>query len=618
MALPIEDYAAVGDGHSMALVGRDGSIDWLCLPRFDSDACFAALVGHERNGRWLIGPVGPAQQTRRRYRGDTMVLETEFETADGVVRLVDFMPTGHELPSVARIVEGVRGRVPMRMELTVRFDYGQAVPWARLREREVTYVAGPDALVLRAPIETSEDERGTVAEFTVGPRDRIPFVLSWYPSWQPTPAPFDPLLAILDTATYWTEWVARCTYQGDWPGAVTRSLLVLKALTHAPTGGIVAAATTSLPEQLGGTRNWDYRFCWLRDAILTVNALNGCGYDVEALAYRDWLLRAVAGDPGQIQTMYGLAGERRLQEETLDWLPGYEGAAPVRIGNAAARQFQLDVFGEVLGVAYLAHSRARARGWRRDPPSGWKLELALLDHLASVWEQPDEGIWEVRGPRRHFTHSKVMAWFAFICAARQAELLDLPGPVAEWRAIADRIHRQVCSQGYDPVRNTFTQSYGSRALDASLLTLPILGFLPPDDPRIAGTIAAVERELMVDGLLVRYSTEEAESPDGLPPGEGAFLACSFWLVGAYALANRSADARALFERLLALRNDVGLLSEEYDPRAGRMVGNFPQGFSHLAMINAALLVAKAEQASARPGPELVACGDGREGPTGAD
>jgi GH15 family glucan-1,4-alpha-glucosidase len=446
----------------------------------------------------------------------------------------------------------------------------------------VTYEAGPDALLLRAPIATLEADQATVAEFQVGPGDRLPLALTWHPSWRPAPEPVDPLVGLDVTIAYWRAWAARCTYGGEWRDAVLRSLMVLKALTYAPTGGIVAAPTTSLPEQLGGVRNWDYRYCWLRDAVLTLNALSACGYDAEASAYQAWLLRAVAGDPAQLQIMYGLAGERRLLEFTLDWLPGYEGAAPVRVGNAAAGQLQLDVYGEVLGAAYLA----RSRGW--DPaPEGWALQQTVLDYLASAWAEPDEGIWEVRGPRRHFTHSKVMAWFAFTCAAQAVEQFGLPGAAERWRQIADTIHAQVCERGYDPERGTFTQSYGSKALDASLLQIPIVGFLPANDPRVQGTVAAIERELLVDGFLLRYSTEGEDAADGLPPGEGAFLACTFWLASVYALMGRAEEARALFERLLALRNDVGLLSEEYDPRAGRLVGNFPQAFSHLALISAA-------------------------------
>ncbi len=591
MALPIEDYAVVGDGRGLAVVGRDGSIDWLCVPRFDSAACFAALLGEARHGRWRIAPTGSVRRVQRRYRGDTMVLETEFQTEDGTARVVDFMPVAQELPSVVRVVEGLDGSVPMRMELRVRFDYGQALPWTSAGVGGVSYMAGADALALRTAIPTKEDDGATVAAFTVGRGERVPFALTWHPSSRSVPTPDDPLASLDDTVAYWRAWAGHCTYRGEWRDAVVRSLLVLKVLTHAPTGGVVAAGTTSLPEQLAGTRNWDYRYCWLRDATLAVNALSNCGYEAEAQAFAGWLLRAVAGDPRQLQVMYGPAGERRLLEYTLDWLPGYEGAAPVRVGNAAAAQFQLDVFGEVLGVAYLIRQRARARGRQPGPPTAWPLQLRILEWLSAVWEQPDEGIWEVRGPRRHFTYSKAMAWFAFTCAATVAEEAGLPGPVEAWRATASRIHAEICERGYDAARNTFTQSYGSRALDASLLILPIIGFLPPHDPRMVGTVAAIERDLIRDGLLMRYSTEDPDSPDGLPPGEGAFLACSFWLVWVYGMMGRGAEARALFERLVALRNDVGLLSEEYDPRTKRLVGNFPQAFSHMALVNAAVQLA---------------------------
>jgi GH15 family glucan-1,4-alpha-glucosidase len=585
MPLPIEDYAIIGDTHSAALVGRDGSIDWLCLPRFDSGACFAALLGEPRHGRWQIAPVGDVRQVRRRYRGDTFVLETEFETDAGTVRLVDFMLPTHVERRVVRLVEGVRGRVPLRMELRVAFDYGQDLPWVRQHDEAITYEAGPDALLLQTPLATTEADGATVAEFAVEAGDRVPLALTWYPSWQAAPAPVDASAALDETLAYWEEWSARCSYQGEWRDAVLRSLLVLKALTYTPTGGIVAAATTSLPEQLGGVRNWDYRYCWLRDAVLSINALSTCGYLAETSALQGWILRAIAGHPSKGQIMYGLAGERRLLEFTLDWLPGYQGAAPVRVGNAASGQFQLDVYGEVLGAAYLARSRGS-----QPAVEGWPLQLEVLDYLAAVWQEPDEGIWEVRGPRRHFTHSKVMAWCAFNYAARAVDEFGLPGPAARWRQIAAEIHAQVCERGYDPARGTFTQYYGSRALDASLLQLPIVGFLPADDPRVRGTVAAIERELLVDGFVLRYSTEDQDT-DGLPPGEGAFLACTFWLVSVYALMGRAADARALFERLLALRSDLGLLAEEYDPHARRQVGNFPQAFSHLTLITAAVNLA---------------------------
>jgi GH15 family glucan-1,4-alpha-glucosidase len=598
MPLPIEDYAILGDTHTVALVGRDGSLDWLCIPRFDSGACFAALLGDTRHGRWSLAPAGEVRQVRRRYRGETLVLETEFETEDGIVRLIDFMPPRERHVQVVRIVEGVQGQVPVRLELCPRFDYGVDIPWVRKTHDVLTYVAGPDALALRTPVDTHQADDVTTAEFTVGPGERVPFVLSGFASWQPVPSARDAEAALTTTIKFWEQWAARCTYRGDWREPVIRSLMVLKALTYAPTGGVVAAATTSLPEQLGGVRNWDYRYCWLRDASLTLNALTAGGYHAEALAFRDWLLRAAAGHPPQLQIMYGLAGERRLLEFTADWLPGYEGSAPVRIGNAAAEQFQLDVYGEVLGGAH--HGRQHLNGTGAHPQEdAWELQRALLEHLETVWTLPDEGIWEVRGPRRHFTHSKVMAWRAFDCGISAVEDFGLPGPAERWRSIRDAIHSQVCDQGFDPVRNTFTQSYGSPLIDSSLLWIPLSGFLPPEDPRVQGTVAAIEKELLVDGFLLRYQTDGAGEGaiDGLPGREGAFLVCTFWLAQVYAQMGRSDDARELFERLLGLRNDLGLLSEEYDPVAGRLIGNFPQAFSHIGLINAAVQLSSAKHAA---------------------
>jgi GH15 family glucan-1,4-alpha-glucosidase len=589
MPLPIEDYAILGDTHTVALVGRNGSLDWLCIPRFDSGACFAALLGDTRHGRWSLAPAGEVRQVRRRYRGETLVLETEFETEDGIVRLIDFMPPRERHVQVVRIVEGVEGRVRMRLELCPRFDYGIDVPWVRETHDVLTYVAGPDALAFRTPIATHQTHGLTVAEFTVGKGERVPFVLSGFASWQSVPSATDAESALAMTTKYWEQWAARCTYRGDWREAVLRSLMVLKALTFAPTGGVVAAATTSLPEQLGGVRNWDYRYCWLRDASLTLDALTAGGYHAEALAFRDWLLRAAAGEPPQLQIMYGLRGERRLLEFTAGWLPGYEGAAPVRIGNAAAEQFQLDVYGEVLSGAHRGRQHLHAKG-AQPQEEAWELQCALLEHLEAVWTQPDEGIWEVRGPRRQFTHSKVMAWRAFDCGISAVEDFGLPGPAERWRRARDEIHAQVCDQGFDRGRGTFTQSYGSPLIDSSLLWIPLSGFLPPDDPRVQGTVAAIERELLVDGFLLRYQTDAAGEGaiDGLPGREGAFLVCTFWLAQVYAQMGRSDDARTLFERLLGLRNDLGLLSEEYDPAAGRLVGNFPQAFSHIGLINAAV------------------------------
>jgi GH15 family glucan-1,4-alpha-glucosidase len=581
----IEDYAVIGDTHSAALVGRNGSIDWLCLPRFDSAACFAALLGEPRHGRWLLSPEGDVTRSERRYRPDSLVLETELQTAEGVVRLVDCMPIRAKYPDVVRIVEGVRGRVPMRMELAIRFDYGDVVPWVQTIDRRLRAVAGPDALVLTTPVEMRPHEETTVASFVVGEGERIPFVLSWHPSHEPPPDPTDPHAAVAETDAWWRAWASRCKDRGPHRDAIVRSLITLKALTYAPTGAIVASATTSLPEAIGGGRNWDYRYSWLRDATFILYALMHAGYREEAAAWRDWLLRAVAGDPAKMQIMYGVAGERHLDERTIDTLPGYEGSTPVRIGNAAASQVQLDVYGEVVDALY----QARRLGLPHDPAM-WDVERLLCDWLETGWSQPDQGLWEVRGPRRHFTHSKVMTWVAFDRAIKSVERQGLSGPSDRWRALRDTIHRDVCAQGFDASLGSFTQSYGSKLLDASLLLIPAVGFLPAHDPRVMGTIAAIERDLLRDGFVMRYRTEGTEGAvgmDGLPGGEGAFLACSFWLVDAYVLTGRHEEAHALFERLLALRNDVGLLSEEYDAKHARLVGNFPQAFSHIALVNSA-------------------------------
>ena len=605
MPLPIEDYAILGDTHTVALVGRDGSLDWLCIPRFDSGACFAALLGDSRHGRWSLAPAGKVREVRRHYRGETLVLETEFETDDGTVRLIDFMPPRERHVQVVRIVEGVSGQVPVRLELSPRFDYGVDIPWVKKTHDVLTYVAGPDALALRTPVATHQDNDVTIAEFTVGAGERVPFVLSGFASWQPLPSARDAESALATTVRFWEQWAARCTYRGDWREPVIRSLMVLKALTFAPTGGVVAAATTSLPEQLGGVRNWDYRYCWLRDASLTLSALTAGGYHTEALAFRDWLLRAAAGHPPQLQIMYGLAGERRLLEFTADWLPGYEGAAPVRIGNAAAEQFQLDVYGEVSGGAHWGRQHLHTLG-SQPQEDAWELQRALLEHLETIWTLPDEGIWEVRGPRRQFTHSKVMAWRAFDCGINAVEEFGLPGPSDRWRRVRDDIHAQVCEQGFNSDLNTFTQSYDSPLVDSSLLWIPLSGFLPPEDPRVRGTVAAIERKLMVDGFLLRYQTDGggADAIDGLPGREGAFLVCTFWLAQVYAQIGRPDDARALFERLLSLRNDLGLLSEEYDPVAKRLVGNFPQAFSHIGLINAAVQLSHED----RPAPPVALSG----------
>jgi GH15 family glucan-1,4-alpha-glucosidase len=582
MALRIEDYAVIGDTQSAALVGKDGSIDWLCVPRFDSGACFAALLGTPENGRWLLAPEGKVRDTRRRYRGDSLVLETEFHTDEGVVRVVDGMPIRTRWPDLVRSVEGVKGRVRMRMELVIRFDYGSIVPWVRnVGQNILLAVGGPDALELRSPVSTRGEGMTTVAEFEVSEGQRLPFLLSWHPSHEDPPPPSDPLRQLDATEQGWQKWADRCTYQGPWREAVVRSLLTLKALTYAPTGGIVAAVTTSLPECIGGVRNWDYRFCWIRDATLSLYALLQGGYQEEARAWTDWLLRSVAGSPDDLRTIYGVQGERRLTELELPWLSGYEGSKPVRIGNRAVDQLQLDTYGELMDAQYTA-----ARVGLLSTENAWRLARSLMRWLEHNWSQPDEGIWEVRGPRRHFTHSKVRCWVAFDRAVKMVEQFGLQGPVDRWRSIRDRIHAEVCEKGWNPRRQAFTQYYGSDALDASLLIIPQVGFLPAREPRVVKTVEAIQRDLVHDGYVLRYRTEEA-GVDGLPPGEGAFLPCSFWLADALALLDRHDEASELFERLLGLRNDVGLLSEEYDPRARRLVGNFPQAFSHIALVDTA-------------------------------
>jgi GH15 family glucan-1,4-alpha-glucosidase len=584
MAALIEDYGLIGDLQTAALVSRHGCIDWLCFPRFDSGACFSALLGDEENGRWSLRPASDITSARRRYRGDTLVLETELACDEGVVRLIDFMPPRGEAPDVVRIVEGVEGTVPMKMRLSIRFDYGSIVPWVRRRAEGLHAVAGPDALLLATPIDLVGRNLHTEAEFDVAPGDRVPFVLTWFPSNQDPPQHTDAEQALVDTDDFWREWVTDCVHVGRFREPLVRSLVTLKALTYAPTGGIVAAATTSLPEALGGVRNWDYRYCWLRDATLTLLALVRAGYDGEARAWRNWLLRAIAGRPGEVQIMYGIAGERRLTELELEWLSGYEGAAPVRIGNAASRQRQLDVYGEVLDALY--HARLAGLEPSKDT---WALIRKLLQWLEKGWREPDEGIWEVRGPRRHFTHSKVMAWVAFDRAVRMIEEDGLDGPVDRWRALRAEIHDEVCREGLSEKLGAFTQSYGLDRLDASLLMIPLVGFLPADDERVVATVAAIERELVEDGLVARYRADEENTDvDGLPPGEATFLPCSFWLAQVYALQGRLDEAETLFERLLGLRNDLGLLSEEYDVKAGRLVGNFPQAFTHLTLVDAAL------------------------------
>ncbi|MHB8463949.1 MAG: glycoside hydrolase family 15 protein [Acidimicrobiales bacterium] len=582
MALRIEDYALIGDTHSAALVGRDGSIDWWCAPRFDSAACFAALLGDESNGRWSIAPAGRPMSSRRKYRDATLIVETEWDTADGQVRLIDHMPIRDEHPRIVRIVEGISGRVTMDMDLVIRFDYGGAVPWVREIDGGIWAIAGPDALALRTPVDLEGRGLTTGATFEVSKGDRIPFTLVWHPSHLPVPRATKPERDLRATTDWWTRWCAISeTAPGRWYEAVQRSLITLKALTFAPTGGIVAAPTTSLPEQIGGVRNWDYRYCWLRDATFTLYALLMAGYVDEARAWRDWLLRAVAGRPKEFQILYGPAGERRLIESELPWLAGYEDSRPVRVGNAAAQQFQLDVFGEVMDALNVG----RRLGLPADPEA-WDFQQALMDELESVWDQPDEGIWEVRGPRRNFVHSKVMAWVAADRAVQTVEA-GFDGPVDRWRRLRDQIHSEVCAKGFNTDIGAFTQYYGGTELDASVLMIPQVGFLPIDDARVAGTVRAIEDNLSRDGLVARYSTSESTSVDGLPAGEGVFLPCSFWLADAWAMAGRRDDAEALLDRLVGLANDVGLLAEEYDPVARRLVGNFPQAFSHLSLINTA-------------------------------
>jgi GH15 family glucan-1,4-alpha-glucosidase len=603
----IEDYALIGDCETAALVGRDGSIDWLCWPRFDSGACFAALLGGPEHGRWRLAPADPDARSTRRYRGDTLVLETEFACADGAVRVTDFMPLRSAQSDLVRLVEGVRGRVAMRTEFVVRTDYGATVPWVtRLDEGgphgTLRAVAGPDMLLLRAGVPLRGEGLTTVGEFAVGAGESAAFVLTYGPSHAPAPATVDPRAALAETEAFWREWTARGTHPDEWREAVTRSLLTLKALTYRPTGGIVAAPTTSLPEQLGGTRNWDYRYCWLRDATITLLALMDAGHFEEAAAWRDWLLRAAAGSPAQLQIMYGLSGERMLREWEVPWLPGYEGARPVRVGNAAHGQLQLDVYGEVLDALYQGR-----RGGLPPDPNAWQMSCAMVAHLETVWDQPDEGLWEVRGGRQHFTHSKVMTWVALDRMVRATEEFGMPGPADRWRALRDRVHAEVCARAWDPAIGAFVQAYGSNQLDAAVLQIPLVGFLPPDDPRVVGTVARIEERLMADGLVRRY--DSGATDDGLPPGEGAFLACSFWLVDNYTLMGRRRDACALFERLLDLRNDVGLLAEEYDPRAGRQVGNFPQAFSHVALVDAALNLARSTPASRRPAAQRADPGE---------
>lgn len=582
----IEDYAFLSDTQTGALVSRDGSVDWLCLPRFDSAACFASLLGDRKNGCWLFSPVEKIDKLSRRYRGDSLILETDIETKSGAIRLIDFMPPRGKYPDIVRIVEGLWGNVQTEMELIIRFDYGKIIPWVRKEHGGLEAIAGPDGLILRTPIETRGKDLTTVAEFNVKKGERVPFVLTWYPSHLEPPREVNPDHALRDTEKYWINWTKRCRTIGPLRDGVVRSLITLKGLTYAPTGGIVAAATTSLPEEIGGVRNWDYRYCWLRDATYTLYAMVLAGYHDEAKSWRAWLLRTVAGSPAQMQIMYGVQGERRLDEYELPWLPGYEDSKPVRVGNAAFGQFQLDVYGEVIAAMYEAH-----RAGIETTEADWDVQMELMKFLESNWEQPDEGIWEVRGGRKHFTHSKMMAWVAFDRAIKLVEDYGCSAPesVERWRKIRQQIHAEVCERGYSASKKAFTQTYGSDALDASLLMIPRFGFLPAGDERVRGTIEAIERELIEDGLVIRYRPQD-ENVDGLPGREGVFLPCSFWLVDCLHLIGRREEAKKLFERLLGLRNDLGLLSEEYDPREKRMLGNFPQAFSHVALVNTARIL----------------------------
>ena len=591
MSAKIEDYAIVGNTHTAALVALNGSIDWLCMPRFDSGACFAALLGGPEHGRWLIAPEGETVAVRRRYLDSTLILETEFETKGGIAAVTDFMPIAEDRDRVdlIRIVRGVRGNPRMRTELTLRFDYGRTIPWVTDSDFGLRAIAGPNAVRVRTSARLRGVDFTTVGSFTVAQGQTVPFSFTWYPSNEAEPGARHPLRMLAETEAYWREWSARCTLEGPWREPVLRSLITLKALTYKRTGGIVAAPTTSLPESIGGPRNWDYRYCWLRDATLTLYALLISGYTQEAIAWREWLVRAVAGHPQDTRIMYGLAGERMLQEFELDWLPGYENSRPVRIGNGAHDQLQLDVYGEVMDAMHVAMKYGI-----KPQDDAWRVQTAMMEFLETGWQQPDSGIWEVRGPRRDFTHSKVMAWVAADRAVKAIERFGAAGPVQKWRTLRDRIHRDVCQRGFNPERNAFVQYYGSNVLDASLLMIPLVGFLPPDDPRVVATVAAVQRELVRDGLVSRYQTETGV--DGLPPGEGAFLACTFWLADNLALTGRHDEAREIFERLLALRNDLGLLAEEYDPVRRRQVGNFPQAFTHVCLVNTAHNLTLTEQA----------------------
>jgi GH15 family glucan-1,4-alpha-glucosidase len=596
MPLPIEDYALIGDCETAGLVGRDGSIDWLCLPRFDSPACFAALLGTPEHGRWLLAPVEEPRAVRRQYREGTLVLETEFDTGGGTAAVIDCMSPRNERPDVLRIVEGRRGEVRFRLELIIRFDYGSLVPWVRRVEDGLVAIGGPDAVHLATPVHLHGENLHTVGEFTVRAGERVPFVLTWYPSHEPPPPCIEAARGLVETEAWWRSWSGRMQFGGEYREAVLRSLITLKALTYAPTGGIVAAPTTSLPEHPGGERNWDYRFCWLRDATFSLYALMAGGFLDEARAWREWLIRAVAGQPSQVNIMYGVRGERRLDETVLDWLPGYQGARPVRIGNAAWRQRQLDIFGEVMDALHVAR-----RAGLEPSENAWRVQRELVEFVEEAWREPDEGIWEMRGPRRHFTHSKVMAWVALDRAVKGVERFGVSGPVDRWRAVRDAIRAEVLTEGYSADVQSFVQYYGATHPDGALLMLPLVGFLRADDPRMLGTVRAIRKELEVEGFILRYPT--MRHIDGLPPGEGVFLPCTFWLADNLAMQGRHEEARALFERLLAIRNDVGLLAEEYEPATGRLLGNFPQAFTHVGLINTALNLSRA---AARPAEDRSA------------
>jgi GH15 family glucan-1,4-alpha-glucosidase len=604
MACRIEDYALIGNTRTAGLVGVDGSIDWLCLPRFDADACFAGLLGDEDNGFWRVGPADGSRASHRAYREGSLLLETGFQTGSGAVRLLDCMPPWNGRSDVVRIVECVRGRVSMRMDLVIRFGNGSVVPWVRKEDGVLIATAGPDTVMLRSDVPTQGEDLRTHAEFEISEGQRLDFVLTWVPSHERRPLPVDPDASVEETERWWRRWSDPCTYEGEWADIVKRSLITLKALTYSPTGGIVAAPTTSLPEQIGGVRNWDYRYCWLRDATFTLYALLLGGYREEARAWREWLVRAAAGQPGDLQILYGLSGERRVPEFELPWLSGYEGSTPVRVGNAAAGQFQLDVYGEVMDALHLA----RGAGIEAEPHV-WRIQRAILDFLESNWERPDNGIWEMRGPQQHFTHSKVMAWVAVDRGIKGIERFGVDGPIDRWRTLRSRIHDDVCRNGFDAEANTFVQRYGSKELDASLLMIALVGFLPPEDPRVRGTVDAIQRQLVEEGLVLRYRTEL--NLDALPPGEGCFLPCTFWLIDNLALLGRRDEALPMFERLLDLCNDVGLISEEYDPASGRLLGNFPQALTHVALINAARNLSSAaggpaeERAHGEPPPEAA-------------